>query len=182
MTGGLAKRYGRALLEVARDENRLEEVGAELDQVASWLADKELSAALNSPALSNENHHALVRQMTESLGLSELARNFLSLLTDQHRLPYFTAIHAAYLELVDRELNRLRAVLRSARPVSDAQLAEIAAALEKTHGKTILLTPEVDPDLIAGVSVEIEGKIYDGSARTQLTHAARAMSHGEPTG
>lgn len=176
MTGGLAKRYARALLSVAKEENRLEETAAELESVAAWLADEELSEALTSPALSHENRRALVAQITESLGLSELTRNFLGLVTEQHRLDHFAAMQRAYGDLVDRELNRLRAVLRSAQPVSDAQKAEIASALEAKHGKKVLLSVEVDPALVAGITVEIEGKTYDGSARTQLAHVARSMS------
>lgn len=176
MTGGLAKRYARALASVAKEENRLEEVAGELENVAAWLSDQELSEALSSPALSHENRQALVAQITESLSLSELTKNFLGLVTESHRLDHFPGMLRAYSDLVDRELNRLRAVLRSAQPVSDAQQTEISSALEAQHGKKILLSVEVDPSLVAGITVEIEGKTYDGSARTQLAHVARTMS------
>ena len=176
MTGGLPKRYARALASVAKEEGRLEEVSAELESIASWLADKELSDALASPVLTHENRQALVAQMTQSLGLSDLAKNFLGLVTEQHRLDHFTGMLHAYGEFVDRELNRLRAVLHSAQPLSDAQQSEIASALEAQHGKKVLLTVEIDPSLVAGITVEIEGKTYDGSARTQLAHVAQTMS------
>ena len=182
MTGGLAKRYARALADVAREEDRLEAVATELAGVAGWLADRELSEALASPALTLENRKALVAQMTESLGLSELTRNFLGLVTERHRLDHFEAMRNAYTEIVDRELGRLRAILRSAQPLSEAQQQEVATALEVQHGKKILLSVEVDPALVAGITVEIEGKTYDGSARTQLAHAARTMSRQGPTG
>ena len=176
MTGGLPKRYARALASVAKEEGRLEEVATELEKIASWLADQELSEALSSPALTQENRAALVAQMTESLSLSDLTKNFLGLVTEQHRLDHFSGMLRAYGEIVDRELNRLRAVLHSAQPLSDAQQSEIASALEAQHGKKILLTVENDPSLVAGITVEIEGKTYDGSARTQLAHVARTMS------
>ncbi len=176
MTGGLAKRYARALASVAKEENRLDEVATELASIASWLEDEALFEALSSPALSHENRQALVAQMAESLSLSDLTKNFLGLVTEQHRLDHFAAMVQAYGDLVDRELNQLRAALRSAQPVSDAQQAEISAALEAQHGKKILLSIEVDPSLVAGITVEIEGKTYDGSARTQLAHVARTMS------
>jgi len=182
MTGGLAKRYARALAGVAKEENRLEEVASELRSIAAWLDDQELSEALSSPALTHENRQALVAQMTESLGLSELTKNFLGLVTESHRLDHFAGMMRAYDEFVDRELNRLRAVLRSAQPVSDAQKAAITSALEAQHGKTILLSVEVDPSLVAGITVEIEGKTYDGSARTQLAHVARTMSRQDSAG
>ena len=182
MTGGLAKRYARALASVAKEENGLEEISGELDRVAGWLADEELSEALSSPALSREQRQALVSQVSESLNLAPLCRNFLSLLTDKGRLHYFARIRQAYRDLVDQELNQLRAALRTAMPLTGAQEGEIAAMLEKAHGKKILLSSEVDPTLVAGVTIEIEGKIYDGSARTQLAQVARAMAHGNTSG
>lgn len=176
MTGGLAKRYARALAGIAREQRRLEEVAEELENVAAWLADPELAAALSSPAISHEARHALVSQVTESLGLSELTRNFLALLTQNDRLDHFPAISRAFAALVDRELNRLRAVLRSAAPLPDSVASEISRTLEEIHGKKVILSLEVDPSLVAGVAVEIEGTTYDGSARTQLAHIARAMA------
>lgn len=176
MIGGLAKRYARALAGAAKEEGRLEPVAEELAAVATWLADEELSAALASPALPHESRRALVSEMTQSLGLSDLTKNFLGLVTEKHRLSYFAAMQRAYGELVDRELGRLRGVLRSAQPVSDAQRAEIASALEAKLGKKVLLSVEVDPGLVAGITVEIEGRTYDGSARTQLARVARTMS------
>jgi len=174
MTGGLAKRYARALASLAREEGRLESVGA-------WLADPELEAALASPAMSHESRKALVSQVTAALDLSPLTRNFVALLTQNDRIAYFPAIFRAYNALVDRDLNRLRAVLRSAAPLPDAVAAEISRSLEQTHGKKVLVSQEVDPSLVAGVAVEIEGKTYDGSARTQLAHIARAMTRqGSP--
>ena len=182
MTGGLAKRYARALASVAKEETGLEEMSTELERVAGWLADEELSDALSSPALTQEQRQALVTQISESLNLAPLCRNFLALLTDKGRLHYFEGIRQAYSDLVDKELNQLRATLRTAMPLTSEQEGEIAAMLEKTHGKKILLASEVDPALVAGVTIEIEGKIYDGSARTQLVQVARAMAHGNTSG
>jgi len=172
----LAKRYARALFSVARDEKRLEEVASELASLAAWLRDEELSEVLTSPILARHDRRALIAQVAGALGLSDPTRNFLGLVTEQGRLDSFAAMQSAYADLVDGELDRLRAILRTARPLSDAAEAEIASTLEAQHGKKILLAVEVDPSLVAGITVEIEGKTYDGSARTQLARVARTMA------
>ena len=106
----------------------------------------------------------------------------MALLTDKGRLHYFSGICQAYRDLVDLELNQLRATLLTAQPLTDEQETEISTMLEQTHGKKILLSTKVDPSLVAGVTIEIEGKIYDGSARTQLAQVARTMAHGDTSG
>jgi F-type H+-transporting ATPase subunit delta len=176
MTAGVAKRYARALARVAEDEGRVAQIGEELDRVGEWLADPDFAAALASPALDASARHGLVGRLAESLGLSALARNFLALLADHNRLDHFAAIARAYQGLVDQSLDRVRAILRSATPLPDSTTSKIAGALEQISGKTVVLTTEIDRSLIAGVTVEIEGRVYDGSARTQLAHLAKSMS------
>jgi F-type H+-transporting ATPase subunit delta len=179
MTGALAKRYARALASVASEERRLEEVGAELERTADWLADPELATALAAPNLGPAARRGLIGSITESLGLSELTTNFLGLLAQRNRLGQFRSIGDAYRAIVDRELGRVRARIHSAEPLSPASLAELNRVLDGICGKKVLPSVEVDSALIGGLTVEIEGRVYDGSVRTQLEHLTRAMAREE---
>ena len=98
------------------------------------------------------------------------------MLAERNRLDQFDAIVQAYQTLVDRSLGRVRAVVRAATPLDDASVEQIRTVLEQVSKKKVLASVVVDPTLIAGVSVEIEGRVFDGSARTQLTHLARSMA------
>ena len=176
MTGSIAKRYARALASVASEQNTLEDVEAQLDKTAAWLADPELSAALASPALDSEARQGLIAKITESLELSELAKNFLDLLARSQRLDHFAGIVRAYRSIVDDQLGRMRGTIHTATPLEDAAVQNLAAAFEKTHGKKVLLDVEIDAALIGGISVEIGGRVYDGSVRTQLRQLRKKMT------
>lgn len=180
MNGSVAKRYARALASVAADETRLEQTAEELERVTSLFVDPELAQALASPTLRTSARQALIGQATESLALSPLAKNFLRLLADKNRITELPEIFRAYQRLVDRALGRVRGVLTVATPVSDAQVAEIATSLEQILSKTVQLSVRIDPGIIAGTAVEIEGRVYDGSVRTQLGHLARTLAREEP--
>ncbi len=182
MTGALAKRYARALAEVARDDHALESALEELERAAAWVGDPELGAALSSPALDLDARRALLSQLTATLELSELVRHFLELLLRNHRLALLPAGVRAYRRIVDDELGRTRARVRSAADLPEASRAEIRSALERLHGKKVLLSVEVDPALLGGITVEIEGRVYDGSVRTQLAHLSRALVREEAAG
>jgi F-type H+-transporting ATPase subunit delta len=41
-----------------------------------------------------------------------------------------------------------------------------------------VLQQETDPSLIGGVSIELEGKVYDGSVRTQLEKLKQRIARG----
>jgi F-type H+-transporting ATPase subunit delta len=176
MNGSLAKRYARALASVAAEETRLEQVAEEIEQILAWLSDPELAAALASPVLGGSDRRALLASVTDSLALSATTKNFLRLLAEKNRLDELPGIARAYNGLVDQALGRVRGVLRVATPVSSASVAEITSTLEQIVGKTVLLKVETDPGLIAGLTVEIEGLVYDGSVRTQLALLAQAAA------
>jgi F-type H+-transporting ATPase subunit delta len=176
MTGALAKRYARALAGVAGEQNRLEQTAGELERLAEWLEDPDVKTAFESPNLGTTARRGLVGRLAESLELSELTRNFLSMLGERNRLDQFRAIVQAYQVLVDRSLGRVRAVVRAAASLDDASVEQIRSVLEQISKKKVLVSVVLDPTLIAGVSVEIEGRVYDGSAQTQLTHLARSMA------
>ncbi len=52
------------------------------------------------------------------------------------------------------------------------------AGLEKQTGKKVELKAEVDPALIGGVQVEIGGRVFDGSVRTQLKRIEDIITEG----
>jgi F-type H+-transporting ATPase subunit delta len=176
MSGSLARRYARALAESARPEGRLEGTLEELERTAAWLGDPELSAALSSPVLGEEARSSLLAQMTASLELTELVRSFLGVLVQNKRLGLFEGVVRAYRRMVDDELGRVRALVRAPVQPSPESLGEITTALEQTFGRTVLLTFEPEPTLLGGLTVEIEGRVFDGSVATQLQHLAQELA------
>ncbi len=74
---------------------------------------------------------------------------------------------------------RIRAGVRSATPLSEEMLAEVTRVFDRVTGKRVVATVAVEPELIAGVVVEVGGRVYDGSVRTQLEKLHRQMASGE---
>jgi len=72
----------------------------------------------------------------------------------------------------------VRPVITSALPLGDTQIAEIKAALEKSTGKKVSMTVEIDPTLIGGVITKIGDKVLDGSVKTQLTRIEAILQKG----
>ena len=75
-------------------------------------------------------------------------------------------------------LGRVRATITSAAPLTPEDTQAITAALAKQTGRTVLAEERVDATLLGGVVVDIEGKVYDGSLRTQLEALATSIAGG----
>ncbi len=172
----VAKRYARALLELATDNAQLEAWGAELEKLAQAVAAPEIATALASPELSHLARTETIGRITERLGLSFPVRSFALVAARHGRIQQLPAVSQAYQDLLDERLGRARATLIFARQPSDGEVARVVASLEDIAGKTIIPTIKVDEALLGGVMVELEGKTYDGSLATQLAEAQRRLS------
>jgi F-type H+-transporting ATPase subunit delta len=180
VTGSLARRYARALLDLAREQQALDRFGTDLERAANELGQEDIRRVILSPAIDAAKRQALVGDVVASLGISPLVANLVRLLADHDRLGILGDVARAYDALVDRELDRTRVRITSATPLSDADETELGALARGIigHGDVIVSTT-VDPSLVGGVVLGIEGTIYDGSIRTQLARLSHEMADDE---
>jgi F-type H+-transporting ATPase subunit delta len=176
MTGPVAKRYARALFALASEKGKVEAIGEELGRAVGAFGDEKLAAVARSAAVDMSAKREIARQVAARLGVSHLVASFLGLLAERNRLGFLEAIGERYGRLVDESLGRVRARIVSARPLSDADRQRITKLFEEKTGKKVLAELEVDPDLLGGVLVEVGGRVYDGSVRTQLETIKSALA------
>jgi F-type H+-transporting ATPase subunit delta len=164
------------LLELARAQGQQETVGGELARVAEVLSDPSLAQMLALPNLPPKTRMEVAEQLGTSLALQPLTSNFLRVLAENDRLDVVADIANAYQRLLERALGRVRAKIRSAAPLSEEELRALVDALGRLTNRTVVPTIEVDPDLLGGVMVEIEGQVYDASLKTQLQQLGATLA------
>jgi F-type H+-transporting ATPase subunit delta len=69
---------------------------------------------------------------------------------------------------VSIEINRTRARIEHAGALSDDAVAAIALFLSKRYGRAITATASENPDLIAGIRVNIGDDVFESSIAGQL--------------
>jgi F-type H+-transporting ATPase subunit delta len=171
-----ARRYAKALLELAREQGGQEAVGAELARVAEVLADPGLAQILALPNLPLKTRREVAEQLGTTLSLQPLTSNFLRVLAENDRLDVVPEIENAYQHLLERALGRVRAKVRSAAPLSAEELNALVAAFSHLTHMSVIPTVELDPELLGGVMVEIEGRVYDASLKTQLQRLGETLA------
>ncbi len=175
----VARRYAKALRALAAAESRLEPVADELASFERLLADEpSLRKALTRPWIKAATKRAIVAAVAERLGLSSLTRNFLALVAQRRRLDLLPDILAAYRALVDEAAGRVRARVRSAADLTEAQQAAIRDRLGRRLGKAVLLETEVDPSLLGGFVAEVGSAILDASLTGQLRALREQLIRG----
>ena len=171
-----ARRYAKALLELARGQGMQETVGIELARVTEVLADPSLAQLLALPNLPLKTRRDIAERLGIALALQPLTSNFLRVLAENGRLDIVPHIENAYQHLLERALGRVRAKVRAAAPLSEEELNALVDAFSRLTNMTVLPTIELDPELLGGVMVEIEGRVYDASLKTQLQRLGETLA------
>ena len=163
-----ARRYARALFELAKSQQADETVGDEISQLVTALAEPSVVTMLNLPTLSRKTRNDIVGQIVTAFSPQPLLATFLHVLAENDRLSLLDDIDQAYQRLLEQAMGKIRAHIRSASPLADAELRSLVDAFGRLMQKTIIPTVETDQELLGGVIVEIEGRVYDASLRTQI--------------
>ena len=167
--GSIARRYAKALFSLAVEQGRIEPWSDALLALAKAVEDSaELRSLLSNPAFPRDARAAIVTRLAAELKLDAAPASLLQLLGERNRLAGLPAIAAAFRELADAELGRLRARVTSAVPLDDASAAAIAEKLSAATKKQVLVERAVDPAILGGVVTQVGSTVYDGSLRTQL--------------
>ncbi|MET0153969.1 MAG: ATP synthase F1 subunit delta [Candidatus Binatia bacterium] len=172
----VGRRYAKALIELGREAGDFEAVGRELKGVARAFDDPALARLVGLATLDRRTRRAMASQISARLGLSRLLVNFLGVLAVNNRLRELGTIDREYQRLEDRALGRVRARVRSARPLSDESQRRINEVFERRTGKQVIAEVGVDPELLGGVVVEVAGRVFDGSLRTRLERLERSLA------
>ena len=174
----MSRRYARALFQLALEAKREDEIGAEIERFNSVYGASELRQVLTNPAFVADQRKNVLVQVAQRLKLSPLVANALSLPLERDRLPYLPSIVSRYRRLLDEKNGRVEAKVVAAGPVEDNDIERLSAALAQVSGKQVVLSQESDPSIVGGLVIHLEGKVYDGSVRTQLEKMKERIERG----
>ncbi len=176
--GSLARRYTRALFQLAREAGQEDAIGQQLEEFFRAYSGSELTTVLTNPAFDVATRKRILIQIGNSLNLSVLTIHFLSLLLERGRLDCLPGIVSCYRRLLNQAKGRVEAKVVSASGLEPGLADQVRLQLRRLTGKDVDLRQEIDPSLLGGMTVELEGKIYDGSIRSQLDKMKQRIARG----
>ncbi len=167
---GSAPRYARAFAEVVSAAG-LDAAATQkqLDDFAETLTGSaELREFLENPSIEMPTKLKVLDSIATRLGMIPQVRNFVAVILEHDRLVELDQILTEYAEVVDKNAGATEARIVSARPLNDADRAQLEAQIEKLAGARVRASYTEDASLLGGAVVEIGSTIYDGSVRAQL--------------
>lgn len=175
MAGAAAKRYARAVFELARDEDRLEDWRRHLDELQQVLSLPEVRAVLANPSIALQRRQEAVdallagRVGRESIHLAKL-------LVAGNRLDDLAGIVEEYGRLLDDEAGRVRASVTTAVPLGRADIDKLVQELSARLGREVRLETRVDRSIVAGLVLQIGDRVIDASVASRLQQLRRRLA------
>jgi F-type H+-transporting ATPase subunit delta len=171
----VAKRYAEALFQVAKKQDNIAEVGANLKEVKAVFANNaELVEVLANPKVKADAKKELLKNVFS--GASEAVVNTLQILIDKKRISDVASVATGFQALAAAHFGTAEATVYSTRPLNAEETAEISASFGKLVGVGKLdITNEIDASLIGGVRVQIGNYIFDSTVASKLEGLKRTL-------
>ena len=161
-----ARRYARALLDVALEKGAADEVRRALEGAVALLeGNRELLAVLAHPAVAAERKKKIAAALWKEKGL--VAR-LLELLAERDRILLVPALAETYVSLLNAHRHVVAALAVSAAPFEEEQRGALTDAIGRATGMGVELETRVEPEVLGGVRVSMAGRVYDGTVRARL--------------
>ena len=171
------QRYAAALFGAAGDDAKAVRAAAE-----ALMADKSLWNALQSKAVTLAEKKQLLAGAAELDGQDAL-KAFLGLLAEAEAMDSLSAILAEYSRLALAAQGGVECRVTCARQPDEATQEAIRQAVCKLRGaKNAVLEIAIDPSILGGFVLDVEGVTYDRSVKGRLDRLARGMQDAPDTG
>ena len=155
-----ARMYGGSLYDLAAEEGLDERILGELDGVTALLnGDAEYLHLLSIPSIPKKERCGLVHLYV---------LNFMKLLCEKGALRELPGCARAYRLRYNEAHGILEATAVSAVPLTAEQTRRLHEKLEKVTGRHIDLKTKVEPAVLGGIRLDIEGTELDGTVRSRL--------------
>jgi F-type H+-transporting ATPase subunit delta len=171
---GSVRPYARAVFEVARAADELERWQNDLNKIVALRQDSALAALLDNPRFRFEDKAKILSVKLD--GVSPQALNLVYLLVIRGKLDMASGISLAYQRLMQSYRGVKTAQIITAVALDEASRDKLSQHLAQLLKSPVVLGKvEVDPGIIGGIVVRVDGKLLDGSTNSRLESLHREI-------
>ena len=171
-----SRSYAIALYELSRENSEINKVEKDIKSL-----DELLSESLNfkemilSPVVAKEDKKNVMFAIADQNKFSNIFKKFLGFLANKNRLFFLDKIIESFLNLVSQNKGELKAKIVSSKKLSIKEQEKIKSELSENFKSELNINYEYDPDLIAGLIIQIGSVMIDTSIKTKLKKLERNM-------
>ena len=171
-----SERYSRALFEVSKEANDLDNVEKGVKNFQLYYnSSSELKNFIKDPTQSIDVQNNVVRILSDKLSFSENLKNFFLLLILKRRIFFVKKIFESFTKLCSKKRGEIKASLISSKELSQIELNKISKELSTSVGATLKFDYKVDKELIGGLKLQLGSFMIDTSIKNKLRKFEQSM-------
>lgn len=169
-----ARRYAEAAFDVARQDGDLQGWLADLRAASEALQEPNTAAFFKDPNVGRDERLEALDKLVGHIRPHVL--NLLRVLAVRQRLYLLPGIAREFEDLEREARGVAQAYVTVARPVDEAEKAEIASRLGQMTGKQIDVHTQVDPNILGGIVVRMGDRLIDASVAGRLQRLRQQLA------
>ena len=171
-----SKSYAVALYELAKENSELSKVEDEINGLEKLLKDNfDFKEIILSPTVGKDEKKKIMFGIADQYNFSQTLKNFLGFITVKNRLFFLGQIIDSFLNIVSINKGELKAKLISSKQLSKKELEDIQSELSKDFKSPIKIDYKYDPNLIAGLIIQVGSVMVDTSIQNKLKQLEKNM-------
>ena len=171
-----AERYSLALFELSEEKNILNQIEEQSLSILNLInQSRDFFTIIKDPTISQDDLLKVVNKLAENNGFDDLFKNFLNFLIQKRRFFFIERILKSFIEICSRKRGELNAELKSAKKLSNEEIANITEVLTKNFSSKIRLNYKHDESLIGGLVVQVGSTMVDTSIKNKLQQIENRM-------
>jgi F-type H+-transporting ATPase subunit delta len=169
-----ARRYARAVFELATEEGQVAEWGRRVAKVSDLLSNPEVAAVLTNPTIPINLRMELISAAPHELDPE--ATNLARLLIESNRVEEVRGVAEDYEALADAAAGRVRATVTTAVELAPEERDRLAQQLSERLGKEVRIEVVVDERILGGLKLQYGDRLIDASLATKLQQLRRRLA------
>lgn len=174
MATAAARRYGKAVFELAQAEGDIDEWGRRLVKLRDLFGDPRVASVLSNPTIPTGQREALIAPAPHLL--DEEGSNLARLLVESRRTAEAAAIEEEFQRLADDAAGRVRATVTTAIELPREERDRVQRELSKRLGKEVRMEVVVDPRIMGGLKLQYGDRVVDATVAARLQQLRRRLA------
>lgn len=164
----LLKPTAKSIFEIAKQLNMVDKIYNELYKCSGLFKDEDIKKYFIDKSIPKKCKIEIIENKLKPI-FSREAYVFISILMEHEVIDILPDILVFYKEIRDNEYNNIiRVRIIAADNIDNETIEDIIKTVKCFSNKEIVYSAEVDKDILGGIIIYIDSKVYDYSVKNQV--------------
>ncbi len=168
--------YAIALYELSKESSELDNVEIGIKNLKEIIKrSPDFKEMILSPTVSKEDKRNVIFALADQNNFTKILKKFLGFVAMKNRLFFLSMIIESFQNLLSKNKGELKAKLISSKELSVEDKNKIQNELSNNFKSQLNIEYYYDPDIIAGLILQVGSVMIDTSVKTKLKNLEKNM-------